>query len=276
MKRFGKRNRLTVAVLTFNQEQYVAQALDSVMNQAVSIPFDLLIHDDASTDTTQHEIRTWLKINKRSVPNSKVILRRENLREQGLNTRPAVLKPIRTEFVAWCDGDDYWTDRNKLEKQVNFMDQNLWCSVCHHDVVLEIEGRVPGDDPHLLSTKTLLAMENRKIERQAGPRLVAQNTVVASSVMLRRSSVRDSALDAMKNIYSTDWLISCVAMEDGDLGFLSDNMSAYRMRRNSAWQGRPKALYEEAHRKCLAWLSTHAQGEIQREARVQLLKLDGS
>ena len=214
--------------------------------------------------------------NKKSVPNSKIILQRENLREKGINTRPAVLKPIRKEFVAWCDGDDYWTDRTKLEKQVNFMDQNLWCSLCHHDVVLETEGGIPGDHLHLLSTKELLAMEHRKIERQAGPRLVAQNTVVASSVMLRRSSVRDFALDAMKNIYSTDWLISCVAMEDGDLGFLTDKMSVYRMRRNSSWQGRPQAFYEEAHRKCLAWLGTHAQGEIQHEARLQLLNLNGS
>ena len=62
MKRLGRRKRLTVAVLTFNQEQYVAQALDSVMNQEVSTPFDLLIHDDASTDSTVDEIRTWLKI----------------------------------------------------------------------------------------------------------------------------------------------------------------------------------------------------------------------
>ena len=118
------RNTLPLAsirCLTYNHEQYIRQCLDGFVMQKTNFPFEIIIHDDASTDKTAEIIREYAE----KYSNIHAILETENQysKHDGSLAR-IVNQAIRGKYVALCEGDDYWTDPLKLQKQVDFLEKN--------------------------------------------------------------------------------------------------------------------------------------------------------
>lgn len=129
---------LSVCCITYNHEKYIKQAIDGFLIQETDFPIEILIHDDASTDSTADIIRSYqLQYPLIVKPTFQTV----NQFSKGLNVGiDCSLKVAKGEFIALCEGDDYWTDKNKLKTQVDFLKQNSDYSMSSHDVLFEFDG----------------------------------------------------------------------------------------------------------------------------------------
>ena len=121
---------ISIICNTYNQEKYIADALDSFLMQEVSVPFEILVHDDASTDGTADVIRAY---EQRFPESIKPIDQTENQYSKGVSITPEIQLPrAKGKYIAFCEGDDYWTDPQKLQIQYDFMEEHLQASGCCH------------------------------------------------------------------------------------------------------------------------------------------------
>lgn len=113
---------VSIKCLAFNHEKYIAQALDGFLMQETDFPFEAIVHDDASTDKTADIIREYQKKYPLII---KPVFQTENQysKRDGSLTR-ASNAPLKGKYVAVCEGDDYWTDPKKLQRQVDFLESH--------------------------------------------------------------------------------------------------------------------------------------------------------
>lgn len=121
---------VSVCCITYNHEPYIAQSLDGFLMQKTSFPFEVLIHDDASTDRTADIIREYEKKFPKII---KPIYQKENQYSKGNRAILAsfVYPRAKGKYIALCEGDDYWIDENKLQMQVDFLEKNPEYGMCY-------------------------------------------------------------------------------------------------------------------------------------------------
>lgn len=123
---------VSVCTMAYNQAPYIRECLDGILMQKTDFTFELLIHDDASTDGTADIIREY----EAKYPDIvKPIYQTENQYSKKINICQAYIYPrVKGEYIAFCEGDDYWTDPLKLQTQVDFLERNSDVSCCFHMV----------------------------------------------------------------------------------------------------------------------------------------------
>lgn len=120
---------VSVRCITYNHENYIAQALDSFIMQKTNFPFEIIVHDDASIDKTAEIIREYEKKYPLIV---KPIYEEENQWSKPGNPLGKIVNAALTgKYVALCEGDDYWIDENKLQMQVDFLENNPEYGMCY-------------------------------------------------------------------------------------------------------------------------------------------------
>lgn len=134
--------KVSVFCQAYNHEKYIRKCLDGFVMQKTDFPFEVIIHDDASTDATATIIREY----EEKYPNIiKPIYQTENQYSKGVKIQQTyMLEKAQGVYYAWCEGDDYWTDCNKLQKQVDFLDAHPQYSCCYHRVLVNnlIDGSI--------------------------------------------------------------------------------------------------------------------------------------
>jgi glycosyltransferase involved in cell wall biosynthesis len=124
---------LSVIMVTYNQKNYIEQAVKSVLDQKTNFRFQILIGDDASTDGTSEIVLNYSK----KYPGIVIpFLHENNLGKLGKNNFIHVFSKCKTKYATILEGDDYWTDPFKLQKQVDFLEKNNNYSMCFHAVQL--------------------------------------------------------------------------------------------------------------------------------------------
>lgn len=119
---------VSIICTAYNHAGYIEDTLDSFIMQKASYPFEILVHDDASTDRTADIIR---KYEEKYPAIIKAVYQSENQYSKGVKISKTFLYPlIRGHYVAVCEGDDRWTDASKLQKQVDFLEENKEYSGC--------------------------------------------------------------------------------------------------------------------------------------------------
>lgn len=121
---------VSISCITYNHEPYIVQALNGFLMQKTSFPFEVLVHDDASTDRTADIIREYEKKFPKII---KPIYQKENQYSKGFTAVTATWNFPRAQgkYIALCEGDDYWIDENKLQKQVDFLESNPEYGMCY-------------------------------------------------------------------------------------------------------------------------------------------------
>jgi len=123
---------VSICCVTYNHEKYIEDAIQGFLSQKTSFPYEILIHDDASTDSTAKIIRKYqVKYPKRVFP----FIQNENQYSKGVKVSPILFKRARGKYIAWCEGDDYWIDSEKLQKQVSFLEENPEYVLCFHNIL---------------------------------------------------------------------------------------------------------------------------------------------
>lgn len=121
---------VSICCITYNHEKFIRQALDGVLMQKVNFKYEIIVHDDASTDNTANIIREYEK----KYPDIiKPIYQIENQFQKGVKGSLIAYNHAKGKYIAICEGDDYWIDENKLQLQVDYMEQNPTCTFCFHD-----------------------------------------------------------------------------------------------------------------------------------------------
>jgi glycosyltransferase involved in cell wall biosynthesis len=121
---------VSVCSTTYNHEKYISEALDSFLMQETDFAFEVIVRDDASPDKTADIIREYEK----KYPNIiKPIYEIKNGFQKGIRAMPVAIQKAQGEYIALCEGDDYWTDSKKLQAQKDFLEQNFEYVICYHN-----------------------------------------------------------------------------------------------------------------------------------------------
>lgn len=131
---------VSICCITYNQASYIRDTLEGFVGQETDFAWEVLIHDDASTDGTAKIIREYAEAYPdRIFP----ILQTENQYSKGLTNISGTFNfpRARGRYIAMCEGDDYWTDPHKLQRQVDYMEEHPDCSLCFHSAGVEVQGR---------------------------------------------------------------------------------------------------------------------------------------
>jgi glycosyltransferase involved in cell wall biosynthesis len=112
---------VSICCITYNHEKYIRDAIESFLMQETDFTFEIIIHDDASTDKTADIIREYEKKYPELI---KPIYQTENQYSKGVNILSFIYNQAKGKYIAPCEGDDYWTDPFKLQMQVTFLEKN--------------------------------------------------------------------------------------------------------------------------------------------------------
>jgi glycosyltransferase involved in cell wall biosynthesis len=232
---------VSVVSISYNQEKYIRETLESFVAQQTNFHFEIVIADDCSTDKTPEIIREFVK----AYPDMfRPILRKENVGVQA--NLITALQVSRGKYIALCEGDDYWTDPEKLQRQVDFMESNPSYALCFHPVKVVFEDGskkdyvFPGAD-----RKTNFTEEQ----------LFRQNFIQTNSVMYRRQDYGSVPAD----ILPLDWYLHLYHAQFGKIGFIDKVMASYRRHPNGIWWNSDKNIDEIWKKYGLAHLGLYVE-----------------
>lgn len=216
---------VSVCVIAYNQEKFIGEALDSIFSQNTNFNFEIVVSDDCSTDKTRQIIDSY-----HSNINDKIIFRtihsKSNLGYKK-NFRK-VLEAARGRYIAICEGDDYWTDSFKLNKQLKQLENNSNCVISFHNVSI------------LNHISKSIILSNNEVNGTIYymTDIVDNWTAMTSSLMFKNESIIFP--DWFDIVFNTDYALQLILLSKGrGLIYSDDVMSVYRKHSdgisNSTW-----------------------------------------
>jgi len=226
----NKPPRISVCCTTFNQVDYVTDCIEGFLIQKTDDPFEILIHDDASTDGTSEIIKTY----QRNYPNIlHAIFQEENQYSKGVKVaRDTIWSEAKGEYIALCEGDDYWIDDKKLQKQMNAMVENGDIDLSFHDYIeLDPSGKTSSSRHRNLDVKIFDLSE---IIRGGGLRFRGYGTLITTASIMVKSKVLKELPEWFDSTPVSDYFIQVIGSSNGAL-FLPEKMSLYRTLTPGSW-----------------------------------------
>jgi glycosyltransferase involved in cell wall biosynthesis len=226
-ERSMRSTKISVAVVTYNHEKYIAQCLDSILMQKGTFDIEVIIADDYSTDKTGQIVQDYQE----KYPDKVVVLPTTANIGMARNAKRC-LGACSGDYIVFCDGDDYMTDTYKLQKQLEFLESHPDYALCFNAVMLyfEDENRYAPHIGQLLLQKDTLTTAD----------LIENNCIgSACSCMHRASIVRKLPEEIFDNLLG-DWMLNMACGRMGKIGFIRDWMSVYRIQSAGLWSGKSK------------------------------------
>jgi glycosyltransferase involved in cell wall biosynthesis len=212
--------KVSVAMITYNHEKFIAQAIESVLMQITSFPIELVIGEDCSTDRTRQIVQHYAQLRPDVV---RPLLPARNL---GMHENfQSVLATCRGEFIAILEGDDCWTSPLKLEAQVNFLKSHQDYAICFHNVIAFFEdSRNPPYE--------LCSLEQK--EKSTIDDLILSDFIPTCSIMF--PSAKFSRFpDWVNSLGQSDWVLEVLLAQQGHIGYLNAVMASYRQHPGGVW-----------------------------------------
>lgn len=204
--------KISACIITYNHEKYLADSIEGALKQKVAGDYEIIIGEDCSTDNTRKIVIDYQE----KYPNKiKSYLNEKNL---GIvNNWLKALKTCSGEYIAICEGDDYWTDPNKLQKQIDFLDKNKDFSISSHNVNISQDGKIikkfcNDGKPEIMDLKYLLSYGS------SGP---------TCSLVVRNSTIQNMP-EWLKEMKGCDWLLQVFSSTNGKIKYFPDIMGIFR------------------------------------------------
>ena len=205
---------VSIGCFTFNHEKFVGQAIEGFLMQQTNFQFEIIIHDDASTDGTREIIKSYQKKYPEIIfP----LFQNENQWSKGVRMLLAkfVLPNARGKYLAFCEGDDFWIDPKKLQQQVDFLEASPDYSMCFHNAIIHYENSQNINRP-------FAEIADREY---TGKELLAEWNVPTASIVFRIDSYRPLY---NPNILFGDTALILTLAQWGKIYGKSETMSVYR------------------------------------------------
>lgn len=204
--------KVSIHMISYNHEKFIDDAIQGVLLQKTDFPFELIISDDCSTDNTPNIIKHYQE---RYPDIVKPVIRSKNLGSMAnfIDT----FKYCTGKYIALNEGDDYWTDPNKLQKQVDFMDANPDFAMCFHDV--EILSEVSN------MVKQFATPDNDVLTFKD---LISQHYIPTCSLLVRKEFVPDPMPIWLQTSIVGDIPLELFIASNGKVKFFFEKMGVYR------------------------------------------------
>jgi glycosyltransferase involved in cell wall biosynthesis len=225
--KIADRKKISVIVTAFNHEKFIEQCLESILLQKGNFNMEILVGDDCSTDGSQTILEGYLEKFPqliRILPTTANLGITKNLKR--------CFDACSGDYIAICEGDDYWIDPYKLQKQMDRLEKDPDLSMCFSPIILffeETKRFEPFTKPKKSEKETITSED-----------LIEYNYIGNFSCCMYRSSTINKLPEGLFDLYAVDWMINISCSEIGDIGYLEDYMSVYRKHRSGAWSGLPQ------------------------------------
>ncbi|MDD3251309.1 MAG: glycosyltransferase [Lachnospiraceae bacterium] len=230
---------VSICCITYNQASYIRDALEGFLKQKTDFAYEVLIHDDASTDGTAEIIREYAtRYPDRILP----ILQTQNQYALGRTSVSGLYNfpRVRGRYVAMCEGDDYWTDAEKLQMQVDYMEAHPDCSLCFHSARVEVQGRAVTEQ---------LMRPYRSDRRITSEEIIDKTSGYPTASLLFRSEMIARLPDFYMNAPIADIPLQLLAAARGWAYYMDRPMCVYRLGGAASWTTLMKqGNYEEKQR----------------------------
>ena len=212
---------LSVCLITYNHAKYIKEAIDGVLMQKVNFSWELIIADDFSTDGTREII---LEYKKKYPDFIKLILQEKNVGPTQ-NWIDLITSPT-SKYIAYFEGDDYWTDPHKLQKQVDFLERNPDFAICFHNMQIIYE-----DNPHLNRISNINQQEITTIVN-----LACGNYIHTASCIFRKNF--PEIPDWFYRCPIGDYPLHLLNAQWGKIKFIDEVMGVYRVHKGGIWENK--------------------------------------
>ncbi len=226
-----KRPLVIIRCLVYNHEPFLRKCLDGVVMQQTSFPFYAVVHDDASTDNSAAIIREYAEKYPEIIH---PIYEVENLWQKGDDSLMRIMTEAchKAKYVAFCEGDDYWTDPLKLQKQVDFMEAHPDCVICSH----KFEVQKLDEEKRYSYDYSKIFPNNEAGVRFEMNQIYSDFYLQFLCVMYRVSGVMDT--DWGKFVDWRDNFVFAEIMKNGGWGYIfNEYMGVYRKQPTGIYSG---------------------------------------
>jgi len=221
------RKNITTCITTYNHEKYIRFALESALMQTGNINHHIIVFDDCSIDKTADIVREYVK----KYP-GKIFLRKNDSNIGMARNMEQCFSVAEDEYIAILEGDDFWTDERKLEKQALFLDSNLDCSMCFSAIkifnhkTLRVSSLARQDIlPDKLRVNDVINSEG-------------QNPIANFSSCMFKKSVMISLPEKIYEGIFNEIAVCFHVLKYGEIGFIREYMSVYRQHEKGLFTGK--------------------------------------
>jgi glycosyltransferase involved in cell wall biosynthesis len=233
--------KLSVAMITYNHESFIGQALESVLAQRVNFDYEIVVGEDCSTDGTRAILMDFCRrYPERIVP----LLHDRNI--GALRNFQATLAACRGQYLAIVEGDDYWTCQRKLQTQVDFLDEHPDYAICFHRARTRDETASARTDVLPRCPAGTYTIED----------LIAFNLIPTCTVMYRRASVGPLP-NWFLDLKLGDWPLHILVARFGKIRLMDEVMAVYRMHPGGMWTSGEAISQKHAMMRMMEALDRH-------------------
>lgn len=234
---------VSIRCIAYNQARYIRQCLEGFVMQQTNFRFEAIVHDDASTDGTDDIIREYAE----KYPDIiKPIFETENQYSKHDGSLRQIMNDHQLgKYVAICEGDDYWTDPLKLQKQYDFMEANPDCSLCFH----ANNNLLPSGEERMHKPKVIKKFYTTNEVILGGGDFMATNSMFYRNKFVKN----EDTPDFWKNSPVGDAPCMLFLASKGSVGYIDEIMSVYRICAQGSWSNLPKSISRRsAHFRAIA------------------------
>lgn len=215
-----KKPVVSVCVQAYNHERYIRKCLDGILEQDLELDFEILLGEDDSKDNTR---KICLEYSQKYPDKIKLFLhdRANNIAINGSATgRFSLIYNLfnaKGQYIALCEGDDYWINKDKLKTQLSFFERNTWCSMVYHSAL------VVNDVDFQLGVTGVFNKSFKTAEE-----FILRGDIPTSSMFFNKEII-DDLPEWFCEVPGGDFGISLLALEKSDIGYQNFRGSAYRL-----------------------------------------------
>lgn len=236
--------KISVICLTYNHEKYIEDTIKGIMMQNVDFKYEVIFHDDASEDNTVQIIKKYESEHKEII---RTICQTENQfkRKKNVQFLCSIFDLCRGKYIALCEGDDFWIDTHKLQKQVDFLDRNSeYVLTAHNSVRLTcLDGTLKVMNPYS-DTKSVTAEE-----------IIMQynGNIATASIVIRKETLTE--IEEMFWEYDVgDWPLQLASITKGKIYYFDRIMSVYRFAHKGSWTAEWEKDFDKTFAHCVGMI----------------------
>lgn len=219
---------VSISCITYNHESYIRECLDSFLMQKTNFSIEVVIHDDCSSDGTREIIEEYAtKYPDIIFP----MFQNENQYSTGVRGMMARFNfpRCRGKYIAICEGDDYWNDALKLQKQLDYMEKNPDCSLCFHSSVHLNEA---NNEQYYIHKPINIPTERKFVMKDA---ILGGGSFITTNSMFFHQQHITILPDWFLKAPVGDLPLMLLLATKGKIGYIDEVMSTYRLMSNNSW-----------------------------------------